>query len=74
MGVILLIGLVVKNGILLLDAARRAREGGASPRQALEAAGRLRLRPILMTTLCTLCCCFRFCSRRLARLGGAVMR
>jgi len=54
MGVILLIGLVVKNGILLLDAAHRARESGAARREALETAGRLRLRPILMTTLCTL--------------------
>jgi CzcA family heavy metal efflux pump len=54
MGIILLVGLVVKNGILLLDAARRAYESGASRREALLAAGQLRLRPILMTTLCTL--------------------
>ena len=54
MGVILLVGLVVKNGILLLDAARHARAPGVSVHDALIAAGRLRLRPILMTTLCTL--------------------
>jgi multidrug efflux pump subunit AcrB len=54
MGIILLVGLVVKNGILLLDAARRTRAGGASYHGALVEAGRLRLRPILMTTLCTL--------------------
>jgi len=54
MGVILLVGLVVKNGILLLDAARHARAAGADPRDALVEAGRHRLRPILMTTLCTL--------------------
>jgi multidrug efflux pump subunit AcrB len=54
MGVILLVGLVVKNGILLLDAARRDRDSGASDRAALVDAGRVRLRPILMTTLCTL--------------------
>jgi multidrug efflux pump subunit AcrB len=54
MGIILLVGLVVKNGILLLDAARRAHAGGAGGHEALIAAGRLRLRPILMTTLCTL--------------------
>jgi CzcA family heavy metal efflux pump len=54
MGVILLVGLVVKNGILLLDAARRDRDSGASNRAALVDAGRVRLRPILMTTLCTL--------------------
>jgi multidrug efflux pump subunit AcrB len=54
MGLILLIGLVVKNGIILLDAARRQRHEGASITDALIGAGRLRLRPILMTTLCTL--------------------
>lgn len=54
MGLILLIGLVVKNGIILLDAARARRREGADTRTALRIAGRLRLRPILMTTLCTL--------------------
>jgi multidrug efflux pump subunit AcrB len=54
MGVILLVGLIVKNGILLLDAARHARAAGSDPRHALAEAGRLRLRPILMTTVCTL--------------------
>jgi CzcA family heavy metal efflux pump len=54
MGVILLVGLVVKNGILLLDAARHATAAGLAPRGALIEAGRHRLRPILMTTLCTL--------------------
>ncbi|HKV74024.1 MAG TPA: efflux RND transporter permease subunit [Gemmatimonadales bacterium] len=54
MGLILLIGLVVKNGIILLDAARARLAEGLEPRAALRVAGRLRLRPILMTTLCTL--------------------
>jgi multidrug efflux pump subunit AcrB len=54
MGVILLVGLIVKNGILLLDAARHASADGASPAAALAHAGRVRLRPILMTTVCTL--------------------
>jgi multidrug efflux pump subunit AcrB len=54
MGVILLVGLIVKNGILLLDAAHHARDRGASVVDALVHAGRVRLRPILMTTLCTL--------------------
>jgi CzcA family heavy metal efflux pump len=54
MGLILLIGLIVKNGIILLDAAGHFRESGLEPREALLRAGRLRLRPILMTTLCTL--------------------
>ena len=54
MGLILLIGLVVKNGIILFDAARHFAEEGSDPREALARAGRIRLRPILMTTLCTL--------------------
>ena len=53
MGLILLVGLVVKNGIIFYDAAR-TRAAGRSPEEALLEAGRLRLRPILMTTLCTL--------------------
>jgi CzcA family heavy metal efflux pump len=54
MGVILLVGLIVKNGILLLDAAMHARRNGLGQEEALVQAGQLRLRPILMTTLCTL--------------------
>ncbi len=54
MGLILLVGLVVKNGIILLDAARALRATGLSPDEALAEAGRIRLRPILMTTVCTL--------------------
>lgn len=50
MGLLLLVGIVVKNGILLIDAANRRRLHGASIEEALIAAGRLRLRPILMTT------------------------
>jgi CzcA family heavy metal efflux pump len=53
MGILLLVGLVVKNGILLLEAAEVLREGGMDPTDALVAAGELRIRPILMTTLCT---------------------
>ena len=54
MGLILLIGLVVKNGIVMLDYAHRLRDQGAPLRDAIAAAARVRLRPILMTTLCTL--------------------
>jgi multidrug efflux pump subunit AcrB len=50
MGMLLLVGLVVKNGILLLDAANRRRAEGCEIVRALELAGRERLRPILMTT------------------------
>ena len=51
MGLLLLVGVVVKNGILLVDVAERRREAGDDMRKALHAAGRARVRPILMTTL-----------------------
>lgn len=54
MGVILLIGLVVKNGIMLLDFSERLHEQGEPFEVAIAHAGRIRLRPILMTTFCTL--------------------
>ncbi len=54
MGVILLVGLIVKNGILLLDAAHHAASAGEDAAASLAHAGRARLRPILMTTVCTL--------------------
>jgi multidrug efflux pump subunit AcrB len=53
-GLILLVGLVVKNGILLLEHAQRQLAEGADLEAALIAAGRRRLRPILMTTAATL--------------------
>jgi multidrug efflux pump subunit AcrB len=51
MGLIMVIGIVAKNGILLLDAEARFRAGGMSPEDAMLHAGRRRLRPILMTAL-----------------------
>ncbi len=49
-GIIMLMGLVAKNAILLLDAARKREAEGHAREEALMYAGRLRLRPILMTT------------------------
>jgi hydrophobe/amphiphile efflux-1 (HAE1) family protein len=49
-GVIMLMGLVAKNAILLLDATRSREAEGIDREEALMAAGRARLRPILMTT------------------------
>ncbi|GAB2876548.1 hypothetical protein GCM10027277_52450 [Pseudoduganella ginsengisoli] len=49
-GIIMLMGLVAKNAILLLDAARKREEEGYGREDALMHAGRMRLRPILMTT------------------------
>src|SRR5438105_8975629 len=54
MGLILLIGLIVKNGIILIDYADLLGQQGLERREALVRAGAIRLRPILMTTLCTL--------------------
>jgi CzcA family heavy metal efflux pump len=53
MGMIMVIGIVAKNGILLLDAEHRFRELGFSPEEAMIQAGRRRLRPIAMTALAT---------------------
>jgi HAE1 family hydrophobic/amphiphilic exporter-1 len=50
-GLIMLMGLVTKNAILLVDFTKTLRGRGMSRRDALIAAGRTRLRPILMTTL-----------------------
>ena len=51
MGLIMVIGIVAKNGILLLDADQKYRAQGYSPRDAMLHAGRRRLRPIVMTAL-----------------------
>ncbi len=53
-GLVLLVGLVVKNGILLVERAQRNAAAGLPPRIAALEAARRRMRPILMTTLCTL--------------------
>jgi HAE1 family hydrophobic/amphiphilic exporter-1 len=49
-GIIMLMGLVTKNGILLIDFVNQSREGGHSRQDALLASARVRLRPIIMTT------------------------
>ncbi|MGH7670688.1 MAG: efflux RND transporter permease subunit [Gemmatimonadaceae bacterium] len=55
MGLILLVGLIVKNGIILLDFTRwRMTHNDMALGEAIRDAARVRLRPILMTTLCTL--------------------
>jgi multidrug efflux pump subunit AcrB len=54
MGLVLLVGLVVKNGIMLLDFSEKLSADGEPFDVAIAHAGRIRLRPILMTTFCTL--------------------
>jgi HAE1 family hydrophobic/amphiphilic exporter-1 len=49
-GIIMLMGLVTKNGILLVDFTNHMRGEGHGRREALLQAGRIRLRPIIMTT------------------------
>jgi HAE1 family hydrophobic/amphiphilic exporter-1/multidrug efflux pump len=52
-GMIMLIGLVTKNGILIVEFANKKREGGLDKVQAVLEASQQRLRPILMTSLAT---------------------
>jgi multidrug efflux pump subunit AcrB len=54
MGMIMVVGIVAKNGILLLDADQRFRKLGLSPQESMIQAGRRRLRPITMTALATI--------------------
>ena len=51
MGLIMVVGIVAKNGILLLDANEKFRSNGLSPEEAIVQAGLRRLRPIVMTAL-----------------------
>ena len=51
MGLIMVVGIVAKNGILLLDANEKFRAQGMSLEEAIVQAGRRRLRPIVMTAL-----------------------
>ena len=55
MGLIMVIGIVAKNGILLLDADERFRAQGASPAEAMIRAAQRRLRPIVMTAIAAVC-------------------
>ena len=54
MGIIMMAGIVVSNGILLVDYTNRLRSRGMPLEEAVVLGGRTRLRPILMTTLCTI--------------------
>jgi len=53
-GMVLLVGMVTKNGILLVEFANQLREGGMSVRDAMIRSGSVRLRPILMTAISTI--------------------
>lgn len=70
-GVVMLMGLVTKNAILLVDFAIRAQEDGMERSAALLMAAKVRLRPILMTTLAMI---FGMLPLALALSEGAEMR
>ncbi len=55
MGLIMVIGIVAKNGILLLDADEKLRAVGFSAREAMRQAAQRRLRPITMTAIAAIC-------------------
>jgi HAE1 family hydrophobic/amphiphilic exporter-1 len=54
LGILILMGIVMKNGILLVDYANQQRAQGADPGEAMLRAGPVRLRPVLMTSLSTI--------------------
>ncbi|MBW2264114.1 MAG: efflux RND transporter permease subunit, partial [Deltaproteobacteria bacterium] len=53
-GVIMLVGIAVNNGIVMIDAANQLRTEGHGRREAIAQASRLRLRPVLMTSITTI--------------------
>ena len=53
-GIIVLVGLVTKNGILIVEFANQRKEAGSNKMQAAKEAAVSRFRPILMTSLCTI--------------------
>ena len=53
-GVIMLVGIAVNNGIVMIDAANQLRMKGHGRREAIAQASRLRLRPVLMTSITTI--------------------
>ena len=54
MGVVMMVGIVVSNSILIVEFTHRLMEGGMSTREAVTMACRVRLRPVLMTSLATI--------------------
>jgi HAE1 family hydrophobic/amphiphilic exporter-1 len=52
-GLVLLVGVMAKNGILIVEFANQLRDRGASVREAIEQASNIRLRPVMMTMICT---------------------
>ena len=53
-GLVLLVGIMAKNGILIVEFANQLRDRGLGVREAIEQAANIRLRPVVMTMLCTI--------------------
>ncbi|ESZ66496.1 efflux RND transporter permease subunit [Mesorhizobium sp. C120A] len=53
-GLVLLVGVMAKNGILIVEFANQLRDRGLGVRQAIEQASIIRLRPVMMTMICTI--------------------
>jgi HAE1 family hydrophobic/amphiphilic exporter-1 len=53
-GLVLLVGVMAKNGILIVEFANQLRDRGAGVREAIEQAANIRLRPVMMTMICTI--------------------
>ena len=53
-GLVLLVGIIAKNGILVVEFANQLRDRGAGVREAIEEASNIRLRPVMMTMICTI--------------------
>ncbi|MGE3307863.1 MAG: efflux RND transporter permease subunit, partial [Rhizobiaceae bacterium] len=52
-GLVLLVGVMAKNGILIVEFANQLRDRGLGVREAIEQASNVRLRPVMMTMICT---------------------
>jgi HAE1 family hydrophobic/amphiphilic exporter-1 len=52
-GLVLLVGVMAKNGILIVEFANQLRDRGLAVREAIEQASNIRLRPVMMTMICT---------------------
>jgi HAE1 family hydrophobic/amphiphilic exporter-1 len=52
-GLVLLVGVMAKNGILIVEFANQLRDRGLGVREAIEEASNIRLRPVMMTMICT---------------------
>jgi HAE1 family hydrophobic/amphiphilic exporter-1 len=53
-GLVMLVGIMAKNGILIVEFANQLRDRGLSVREAIEQASNIRLRPVMMTMICTI--------------------